>query len=51
VEALAESVDAVVVGSALVDVIANAAPSDRVAEVKSFMAGLGVTPEITRGTR
>ena len=51
VEALADSVDAVVVGSALVDVIAEAAPSDRVAKVKAFMEGLGVTPEMTGGAR
>ena len=51
VEALADSVDAVAVGSALVDVIAVASPIDRITKVKAFMESLGVTPEMTGGTR
>lgn len=51
VEALADSVDAVVVGSALVDVIADASPIDRITKVEAFMEGLGVTPKKTGGTR
>ena len=51
IDALADIVDAVAVGSALVDVIADASPGDRITEVKAFMEGLGVTPETTGGTR
>lgn len=51
VEALADSVDAVAVGSALVDIIAGAAPRERVAKVKAFMADLGATPELAGGPR
>ena len=45
VDALANSVDAVVVGSALVDVIANASPDERISKVKAFMQGLGATSQ------
>ena len=45
VDALANSVDAVVVGSALVDVIANASANERISKVKAFMQGLGATSQ------
>ena len=51
VDALAGSVDAVVVGSALVDIVAGAAPSERVTKVKAFMAALGATSELAGGPR
>ena len=41
IDALANSVDAVVVGSALVDVIANTSQDEQISKVKAFMQGLG----------
>jgi len=51
IDALTDTVDAVAVGSALVDVIAKASPSERVTKVKSFMEGLGATSKTTGGSR
>ena len=45
VEALPDSVDAAVVGSALVDVMASAAPNEREASVYDFLTGLGAVPK------
>ncbi len=50
IDVLSSSVDAVVVGSALMDIIANAAPDQRVSKVKEFMEGLGATSQMTGGT-
>ncbi len=49
IEALADIVDAVAVGSALVDVIADAAHGERITKVKAFMEGLGATSQTTGG--
>lgn len=49
VDALADTVDAVAVGSALVDVVADAAPGERVTKVKAFMEGLGATSQTAGG--
>ena len=45
VDALVDSVDAVVVGSALVDAIANASPDERISKVRMFMENLGATSQ------
>lgn len=44
VEALPDSVDAAVVGSALVDVMASAEPNQRESSVYEFLTGLGAAP-------
>ena len=44
VDALPPEVDAVVVGSALVDLVASSAPGERQDRVRRFLAGLGAAP-------
>ena len=44
VDALPDSVDAVVVGSALVDLIASTAPGELESKVHEFLTGLGASP-------
>ena len=44
VDALPDSVDAVVVGSALVDLIASSAPDELESKVHEFLTGLGASP-------
>lgn len=44
VDALPKDVDAAVVGSALVDVVAASAPEERESKVEAFLAGLGAAP-------
>lgn len=44
VDALSDDVDAVVVGSALVELIAGASPAEREPRVHEFVTGLGATP-------
>ena len=44
VDALPDTVDAVVVGSALVDVMASAEPGQRESSVHEFLTGLGAAP-------
>lgn len=44
VDALPDEVDAVVVGSALVDLVASSAPGEREARAQAFLTGLGAVP-------